>query len=174
MILTGSYIRQCVLNNSIVIKPFDGNLINPNSYDFRLGDKILVYRNRILDTKKENLVETVTLTDDGYTLQPDRLYLGHTQEVMGSDSYVPIIRGKSSTGRVGLFIHITADLIDIGSIGQVTLMMHAVQPVKIYPGMRIGQVTFWETIGDVNLYDGKYQGSSGPVASRVYKDFDLL
>jgi dCTP deaminase len=105
-------------------------------------------------------------------LRPDTLYLGHSIETIGSDTYVPILRGKSSTGRVGLFVHITADLVDIGFTGQFTLMLHAVQLVRVYPGMRIGQVTFWQTIGDVNLYSGKYQNSVGPMASRVFKDFN--
>ncbi len=171
MILTGPHIQQQVESGSIVIEPFDPHLINPNSYDFRLGNTLMVYEDHILDSKKINPTKIITLTDEGYTLQPDTLYLGHTQEVIGSETYVPIIRGKSSTGRVGLFVHITADLIDIGSIGQVTLMLHAVQPLTVYPGMRIGQVTFWKTLGDIQLYQGKYQGSVGPMSSQVYKDF---
>ena len=51
-------------------------------------------------------------------------------------------------------------------------MLHAVQPLRVYPGMRIGQVTFWKTFGDINLYSGKYQGSTLPMASQVYKDFE--
>lgn len=90
---------------------------------------------------------------------------------MGSNFYVPIIRGRSSTGRIGIFIHITADLIDIGSVNQWTLQMHAVQPVKIYPQMLIGQVTFWTIQGKIKLYEGKYQGSKGPMASQIHKDF---
>jgi dCTP deaminase len=172
MILTGPYIEQQVASGTITIRPFDPKLVNPNSYDFRLGDTLLVYKKRTLDTKQVNPTEVITLTGDGYTLRPDTLYLGHTQEVVGSDTYVPIMRGKSSTGRVGLFVHITADLIDIGSVGQLTLMMHAVQPLKIYPGMRIGQVTFWKVLGDIKLYDGKYQGSVGPMSSQVHKDFE--
>ena len=90
---------------------------------------------------------------------------------MGSKHCVPIIRGRSSTGRLGLFIHITADIIDIGSINQWTLQMHAVQKIKIYPGMLIGQVTFWVPKGKIILYKGKYQGSRGPMESQIYKDF---
>jgi dCTP deaminase len=173
MILTGPRIQQEVANGTITIEPFDPKLVNPNSYDFRLGDKLLVYKDEVLDSRKENPVEEIQLSEEGYILRPDKLYLGHTQEIIGSEHFVPILRGKSSTGRVGLFVHITADLIDIGFVGQFTLMLHAVQPVKIYPGMRIGQVTFWTTLGDIVLYDGKYQESAGPAASQVYKDFQL-
>ena len=171
MILTGPKIQQKVESKQIIIKPFNNNQLNPNSYDFRIGSKLLVYKSLILDTRKKNKTKEINIPRSGYVLQPDRLYLGHTIEKIGSYKYVPIVRGKSSTGRVGLFIHITADLIDIGYVGQYTLMMHAVQPVKIYPKMRIGQVTFWRVFGNINLYDGKYQGGKSPQASEIYKDF---
>lgn len=112
------------------------------------------------------------MPDEGIVLQPGRIYLGHTLEVMGSDHYVPIIRGRSSVARLGLFVHVTADLIDIGSHNQWTLQFHAVQPVRIYPGMRIGQVTFWHPDGKIELYRGKYQGSMGPRGSEVHRDFE--
>lgn len=171
MILTGPKIQEEVEKKNIIITPFSEEQINPNSYDFRLGDTIKVYKNRLLDTKKENETDTIFIQEEGVTIYPDTLYLGHALETIGSDTYVPILRGKSSTGRIGLFVHITADLIDIGAVGQFTLMMHAVQPVKLYPGMLIGQVTFWKPLGEVKLYDGKYQHSKGPRASQVYKDF---
>ena len=113
-------------------------------------------------------------SEEGYELSPNKLYLGHTEEVMGSNFYVPIIRGRSSIGRLGLFIHITADLIDIGSINQWTLQMHCVQPVTIYPGMLIGQVTFWRVEGAIIPYNGKYQGSRGPMASQIHLDMQEL
>lgn len=172
MILTGKKIIEEVNNNRITIDPFRADQINPNSYDFRLGNIVMVYKNNTLDPKVINKTEIIEIPDAGLTLQPDKLYLGHIDEIMGSNSYVPIIRGRSSTGRLGLFIHITADLIDIGSINQWTLQMHAVQPVKVYRGMLIGQVTFWEVEGDIVLYKGKYQGSRGPMPSQIFKDFN--
>jgi len=69
------------------------------------------------------------------------------------------------------FINITADLIDIGSINQLTLQLNAVQPVTIYPGMQIGQVTFWVPCGEIKKYDGKYKNAKGPVASKMHLDF---
>lgn len=171
MILTGANIKQEVEKGKIHIQPFDESQLNPNSYNFRLGDTITVYTEKILDPKKQNKTKTLSIPKSGIILQPDTLYLGHTLEVMGSEHYVPIIRGRSSIGRLGIFVNITADLIDIGSINQWTLQMHVVQPVRVYPGMLIGQVTFWHVKGDVTLYNGKYQGSRGPVASEIYKDF---
>jgi dCTP deaminase len=171
MILTGKKIENEVKKGRIIITPFNKCQLNPNSYNFALGKTIKIYKNYILDPKIDNETETLEIPKDGLVLDPKRLYLGHTKEVMGSNYYVPVIRGRSSTGRLGLFVHITSDLIDIGSINQWTLMMHAVQKVRIYPGMLIGQVTFWRVLGKIKLYSGKYQGSHGPVSSQIYKDF---
>jgi dCTP deaminase len=171
MILTGQKIQEEVFHNKIIIDPFCLNQVNPNSYDFRLGKSLRVYKNYILDPKIENETEVIEIPPEGYVLDPEILYLGHTEELMGSDYYVPIIRGRSSIGRIGLFVHITADLIDIGSINQWTLQLHCVHPLRIYAGMLIGQVTFWKVEGDITLYKGKYKGSRGPMASLIHKDF---
>jgi dCTP deaminase len=117
-----------------------------------------------------NRVLTNEIPKDGLIIYPGKIYLGHTVEIMGSDHYVPIIRGKSSVARLGLFIHVTADLIDIGSHNQWTLQMNPVQPLKIYPNMKIGQVTFWHVYGDIDLYQGKYQGSMGAIESLIHLD----
>lgn len=69
-------------------------------------------------------------------------------------------------------MHCTADLIDIGSVNRWTLQLHAVQPVRIYPGLRIGQVTFWVPKGDIVTYSGKYQGSMRAEPSQVWRDFN--
>jgi dCTP deaminase len=171
MILTGSKIAEEVRQKRIHITPFDESRINPNSYNFRLGKLIKVYKDNLLDPKQVNETEDIIIPEEGIIISPDKLYLGHTMEIMGSNEYVPIIRGRSSIGRIGVFINITADLIDIGSINQWTLQIHAVQPVRLYAGMHIGQVTFWETEGEITLYDGKYKNSRGPMESQIYKDF---
>lgn len=171
MILTGNKIQEEVLEKKIIIDPFHPKQLNPNSYDFRLGKTLKIYQDPILDPKKENGTLTIEIPTDGYVLKPEILYLGHTEEVMGSHYYVPIIRGRSSIGRIGLFINITADLIDIGSVNQWTLQFHCVLPVRIYAGMLIGQVTFWKVEGEIALYQGKYQGSRGPMASQIHRDF---
>jgi dCTP deaminase len=171
MILTGLEIAREWEAERIWISPFKTQHIQPNSYDFSLGSKLLYYTGETLDTKLENPHESIEIAEDGHVLQPSRIYLGHTLEIMGSNTYVPIIRGRSSIARLGLFIHVTADMIDIGSKNQWTLQLHAVQPLRIYAGMRIGQVTFWRVQGEIKLYEGKYQSSMGPYASRSYQDF---
>jgi len=171
MILTGSEIMNEYKLGRIKISPFDERQINPNSYDFRLGNIVKTYKNEILDPMVKQETNIIDISQQDITLYPDKIYLGHTYETMGSDFYVPIIRAKSSIARLGLFIHVTADLIDIGSYNEWTLQLHAVQPLKIRAGMLIGQVTFWTVQGEIILYSGKYQGSKGPYESQIYKDF---
>lgn len=170
MILTGSKIASEVLSGKIVITPFNQEYCNPNSYNFHLGDTLAVYTEGVLDPSRPNATESFTIPTTGYTLQPNQLYLGHIAEVIGSRHYVPIIKGISSIARLGLFIVITADLVDLGAIGQWTLQLHCVQPITVYPGMPIGQMTFWRISGAPMYYTGKYQHSRGPVASLSYKD----
>ena len=146
MILTGSEILKNVQEKKIVIDPFDEKMVNPNSYNFTLANRLMIYNDYILDTKKENGVREIIIPESGITLAPGCIYLGHTNETVGSDYFVPIIRGRSSIGRLGLFIDITADLLDIGTIDRVSLQLNAVQPITIYPDMQIGQVTFWATV----------------------------
>ncbi len=172
MILTGSEIFKNVEEKKIIIDPFNVSQLNPNSYNFTLGNKLLVYSDYVLDAKKRNDVREINIPDSGLTLAPGTVYLAHTKETLGSDVFVPVIRGRSSIGRLGLFINITADLIDLGAISQLTLQLNAVQPVTVYPGMQIGQVTFWKVFGNIGKkYEGKYKDSKGPIESKMYQDF---
>lgn len=144
MILTGSEILKNVRSGDIIIDPFKKKQLNPNSYNFTLDEKLEVYENYVLDSKKEhNELREVIIPKSGITLAPGCIYLAYTSETIGSEKFVPIIRGRSSIGRLGLFIDITADLMDMGTVQKISLQLNAVQPVTIYPGMQIGQVTFW-------------------------------
>lgn len=145
-----------IRDGRITIDPFDDALVGPNSVDFRLGDR-KVYRDRVLDAAIDNPTEDLPVPPEGIPLDPARVYLFNTLERIGSATYVPIIRGRSSVGRLGVFTNITADLIDLGSINQLTLQMHAVIPARVYPGMRIGQVTFW----------GRRRPRDGPLPRKV-------
>jgi len=172
MILTGSQIHQGVENGDIVIRPFHKRQITPNAYDFRLGDRCCIYTEETLDAAVENKTRTFTIPPEGIILEPTRIYLVNTKETMGSHRFVPIIRGRSSVGRLGIFIDVTADLIDLGSINQWTLQLHAVLPVRVYPGMLIGQVTFWRTYGKRSQYQGKYLDRPSPASSLSYLDYE--
>jgi len=170
MILTGPEIQSALNRGDIVIRPFRKRQLNPNSYDFRLGKRCRVYTDHMLDAGRPNKTRLFSISEEGLLLRPDRIYLVNTEETMGSQVFVPIIRGRSSVGRLGIFIDITADLIDLGSINQWTLQLHAVQPVRVYPGMLIGQVTFWRTYGRRVQYDGKYRHHKSPVPSLSHLD----
>jgi len=157
----------------IIIEPFEEKLLNPNSYNFKLCNELLVYDyEQYIDPTKKTKVEKITIPHDGIVLYPHKLYLGCTYEKMGSKFYVPFISGRSSIGRLGLFVHITAPLGDIGFVGQWTLQLHATVPIKVYPFMKIGQIYFIVPKGEITLYRGKYQGSRGPKFSEIYKDFE--
>ncbi|MBH1933283.1 dCTP deaminase [Streptomyces sp. AV19] len=170
MILTGPQIAHEHALGRLVLDPFDEEQVQPNSYNLALGPTLIHYTGTVLDTRQENAFETMVIPDEGLVLSPDRIYLGASVEVLGSDHYVPIIRSRSGAARLGMFVHVTADLIDIGSKGQTTFQLHAVQPVRVHAGDRLAQVTFWRTRGKVVLYTGKYQGSQGPQPSRIHRD----
>jgi len=143
MILTGPEIVYQRANGRIRIDPFCPDQINPNSYNFRLGGVLEVYQSEVLDFKRENKTTKSDIPSEGIVLQPNKIYLAQTEELIGSDSFAPIIHARSSVARMGLFVHITADLLDIGSYDRWILQLHAVQPLRIFAGMLIGQVTFW-------------------------------
>ena len=175
MILTGDAIQKAVTRGEIVISPFDCRCVGPNSYDFHLGSKCRTYDNAILDSAKDNPSTLVQIGSAGVLLRPNKVYLFDTEEIIGSTRFVPIIRARSSVARLGLFIHVTADLIDLGSINRLTLQLHAVMPLRVYPSMPIGQVTFWVCEGAITLYSGKYRGVESPAASLSYRDvFDRI
>ncbi|WP_405726154.1 dCTP deaminase domain-containing protein [Streptomyces sp. NBC_01537] len=115
-----------------------------------------------LDARRTNGFEEIEIPDGGYVLEPGRLYLAHTVEVLGSEHYAPTFAARSSVARLGLFINLSASLGDIGYTGQWTLQLYSMNRVRVYPGINIGQMMWWRPQGEIVLYDGKYQGSLGP------------
>ena len=171
MILSGKEIAQH-MGEDIFIGPFDPRRLNPNSYNLTLHNELLVYENRLLDMKMENPVEQLTIPEEGLVLQPDRLYLGRTQEFTRTENFVPMLEGRSSVGRLGLFIHVTAGFGDVGFAGYWTLEIFCVQPIRIYPGVEICQIYYHDIRGDYEPYrSGKYQNNTGIQPSLLYKDF---
>lgn len=170
MILTGPEIIASTGNGKIVISPFLPDQVNPNSYNVRLGNTLVTYDTDVIDAYEPNPTRVTTVSSDGLVLQPGELYLGHTMEEVGSDYFVPLLFGRSSVGRLGLFVEITAPIGDIGFHGQWTLMLSPVRPLRVYPGMKIGQIMFFESCGDIELYSGKYQRAAGPQESRYWCD----
>ena len=161
------------MGKEIIITPFDEKRINPNSYNLSLADELLVYEKEALDMKKPNPTKRIVIPDEGLLLEPNRLYLGRTNEFTKTDRYVPMLEGRSSTGRLGLFIHVTAGFGDIGFAGYWTLEIFCVQPVRIYPNVEICQIYYHDIDGEYDLYSsGKYQNNSGIQASLMYKDLE--
>jgi dCTP deaminase len=170
MILSGHEIRK-QLGHNILIDPFDESKLNPNSYNLSLHDELLVYEEVVLDMRKSNRVERVRIPDEGLVLTPNQLYLGRTVERTETHNYVPMIEGRSSIGRLGLFVHVTAGFGDVGFCGYWTLEMFAVQPVKIYPGVQICQLFFHQICGDITEYSSsKYQHNSDIQPSMLYRE----
>jgi deoxycytidine triphosphate deaminase len=171
MILTGAEIAKEVRSGRIHIWPYTDADINPNSYNFRLGNTLKVYTNPFLDAKIENPYEEIIIPEEGITLMPNQLYLGHTIEEMGSDYYAPTMQARSSVGRLGLYIYLNSGLGDIGFKQQWTLELHVIHPLRVYPGMKVGQMLFWKPQGEITLYEGKYRDSVGPQTSQIWRDF---
>lgn len=171
MILSGLEIKKRI-GTDIIIKPFDENKINPNSYNLSLSNELLVYRESSLDMKKQNIAENIIIPENGLWLEPNKLYLGRTVEYTKTNCYVPMLEGRSSTGRLGLFIHVTAGFGDVGFAGYWTLEIFCIQPIKIYPNVEICQIYYHDICGEFETYkNGKYQNNSGIQASKMYEDF---
>ena len=161
------------LGDGIIIEPFDRKRLGVNSYNLRLHNELLVYSDDVIDMKKNNDYKKIIIPEDGLVLQTNVLYLGRTVEYTKTEGFVPMLEGRSSVGRLGLFVHVTAGFGDIGFAGYWTLELHCVQPVRIYPWVEICQIFYHEIQGDYTLYSSKkYHNNTGIQASRLYMDFE--
>ena len=171
MILTGPEIAAR-LNKDITIDPYDPSLLNPNSYNLRLHEDLLVYTEMPLDMKKDNPAKPLKIPPEGLLLEPGKLYLGRTVEYTITQNLVPMLEGRSSVGRLGLYVHVTAGFGDTGFSGFWTLEMHCVQPIRIYAGVEICQIFYHTVEGRVVEYtSGKYQKNQAVQTSRLWMDF---
>jgi dCTP deaminase len=174
-ILTGPEITAQVKAGTIEIDPFNPKHINAGSIDLTLGKQVVLYKDQILDAAEKNDTYDVPFPDTGLVLRPGELYLMHTVERIFTDNYVPVMDGKSSIGRLGIWVDVTAGYGDSGFNGQYTLEIVCVRPVRIYSGMRIAQMRFHTKVGDHLSYQesGNYKGtaSMGAVPSLSWKQF---
>lgn len=175
MILSDKTILKRLNSGDIEITPFNRENLGSNSYDVTLQDCIMVYESNTLDAKRHNPIKELSKKDDGWLLLPNRLYLGATNERTFCKIDVPVLEGKSSTGRLGISIHATAGFGDIGFDGTWTLEISCVQPVIIYPNMLIGQVYFEladECLIPYNKKESaKYMNQTTPREYQGYKNF---
>jgi dCTP deaminase len=172
MILSGDEIRN-KLGRDIVIEPYDDSRLNPNSYNLTLHDELLTYEEVVLDMAQQNRTRRIRIPKDGLVLTPQKLYLGRTAERTETHNYVPMIEGRSSIGRLGLFVHVTAGFGDVGFCGYWTLEMFAIQPIRIYPGVPICQIFYHQIAGDIVEYcSNKYQNNRDIQPSLFYKELN--
>jgi len=188
MILTGPAIKNARTAGEILIEPFSNEQLNPNSYNVRLGPRLAVYLPSpgvfypeditaqtqfpatILDCRVANYLFSFPIPNEGMVLYPGKLYLGSTLETTHTDKYVPMIEGRSSLARLGLSIHQTGGFGDQGFNGSWTLELACIEPIRIYAGIKIGQIQFWESRGEAQLYRGKYYHQTGPTPSQLHKE----
>lgn len=200
-ILTGPEIHYEIHQGRISVNPFDAKRINPASLDLTLGTGVAIYKGTysdlnesnpsavqdgrffrgadcpILDSKKPWEVDRFEIDPQvGWVLKPGICYLMHTEEVVHTRCFVPVLDGKSSIGRMFVKVHETAGYGDAGFNGQYTLEVTAQIPVRVYPGMRFCQIRFNTMVGMPLLYSAKghYQGAAaqGAVATQAYRQFD--
>lgn len=177
MILSDAKILAEMRRGAVVIKPFSRKFLGSNSYDVHLGSWLAMYRDEILDARRHNRVTFFRLPREGMILVPGRLYLGVTREYTETHRHVPFLEGKSSIGRLGIDIHATAGKGDIGFCNTWTLEISVRQPVRVYAGMPIGQLIYFEVSGRVNVPYNKRKTAKynkrtvKPVESMMWRNF---
>jgi dCTP deaminase len=176
MILSDQKILENIEKGLISVTPFDRSCLGTNSYDVHLGKTLGVYVDPVLDAKKHNLIRFFEIPEEGYVLEPEMLYLGVTEEYTETLAHVPFLEGKSSVGRLGIDIHATAGKGDVGFCNYWTLEISVKQKVRVYAGMPIGQLIYFEVQGDIltpynQKNSAKYnEKTPRPVESMMWKN----
>lgn len=198
MMLSDRMIKAARETSDIIIEPWDDHALGSNSYDVHLGETLTKYAlttprvlqdswvdedglhqtaRVVLDAKKFHNLKQYKIGPEGFVLKPGTLYLGVTQEYTETRKYVPFVDGKSSIGRLGITIHCTAGRGDVGFAGHWTLEIHVVEPVRVYAGMPIAQLIYFET-GEVDVSYAQKPGAKynnhdpEPQASRMWMNFE--
>lgn len=200
-VLSGISIQQELKMGRIRIDPLNPQNFNPASYDLTLGAGVLVYRDLVevepvqpkkvfgshlsprrgtytgdyptsLDAAKDNPTIPLEMSKEGFLIKPGIGYLMHTEERVWTDTFIPVLDGKSSIGRLFVKVHETAGYGDAGFDGQYTLEVTAMHPVILYPGMAICQIRFHTIVGKPEMYQkrGHYTGDKarGPIPSQSF------
>lgn len=176
MILSDKEILKSIENGEIVIQPYIASCLGTNSYDVHLSKHLALYDSQILDAKQHNTVSHFEIPEEGFVLHPNTLYLGVTEEYTETHNAVPFLEGKSSVGRLGIDIHATAGKGDVGFCNSWTLEISVTQPVRVYAGMPIGQLIYFQVYGDIQNYYNKKKNAKYtertiyPVESMMWKN----
>ena len=178
MILSDNEILAALESGEIVIEPYRRESLGTNSYDVHLGRYLATYDQDVLDAKAQNTITTFEIPEEGFLLQPDTLYLGVTLEYTETHAHVPFLEGKSSIGRLGIDIHATAGMGDVGFCNHWTLEISVKMPIRVYAGMPVGQLIYFLTSGDVAVPYNKKESakynvrSDRPKESMMWKNFE--
>lgn len=183
MILSDLSILGETKNKHLIIDPFNRKYLQPSSYDVALASSFRVFQNHKVTyvdvKKKEDVSELIDIGKRGsFIIHPREFILGNTIEKFALPNYLAgKLEGRSSLGRLGLIIHATAGYVDPGFQGQLTFEISNISnlPIKIYAGMRIAQICFFQMTTPVKRpygqADNKYQGQKGPTESRIFEEF---
>lgn len=167
MLLTGKAISRQRDIGRITITSFAANRLAPNGYCVRLAAPFLCYADVTLDAHRSPSPVAFTLPPLGMPLEPHTVYLAQTIETIGSDSYAMMLHALPEVSALGIWVQFSAPLGHIGALIPWTLEIAVVHPIILRPEMPIGTVSFWEPEGDIAIYQGRYAGSTGVVASRI-------
>ncbi|RIJ41988.1 dCTP deaminase [Pontibacter oryzae] len=159
MILSDKQILEEVEKGTILVEPFNRDCLGTNSYDVHLGRYLATYKDDVLDARKHNEIETFEIPEEGFVLEPGNLYLGVTLEYTETHAHVPFLEGKSSVGRLGIDIHATAGKGDVGFCNTWTLEISVSKKVRVYYGMPIGQLIYFEVKGGIENYYNQKQNA---------------
>ena len=169
MILTQDEILKRINNYKLEITNINYSNLNPNSYDLTLANSLLMYTDPLLDSKSKPHTTKIDIPEEGLVLKPNEIYLMSSVEMISFKETAGIVYGKSSLGRLGLIPNTGAGFIDVGYEGNITLPVTVIRPVRIYRGMKICQVAFYDVKGEITRYTGQYQGSNGASGSKGVK-----
>jgi dCTP deaminase len=186
VLLSDRDLKAAIASGALSLSPYDSAMVQPSSIDVRLDRYFRVFANHRYThidpaVEQDDLTELVEPSgDEPFILHPGEFVLGSTYEVIGlSDSLASRLEGKSSLGRLGLVTHSTAGFIDPGFSGHVTLELSnlANLPIKLYPGMKIGQICVFQLSSPSehpygsSIYGSRYQDQRGPTPSRSHLNF---
>lgn len=162
------------LNKTIYVDNGADN-IGENYILVTLGDSLKVYDTPILDVKSQNQSKIIKIPENGILLEPNKLYLGRTNEYTKTYGYVPLLSGLPDLATLGIEIHITAGFGDNGFEGTWTLEIICSNPTILYPNMPIGRLYYYPLIGDSTIqYHGKYLGQIEPTESRIETEYQKV
>lgn len=169
MILTWSKILEEIKKKNIIIDPFSPKQINPNSYNYRLWIQIKKFI--WIDKFWKTIFEAIAMDEDWYILEPHQMYLWSTYEIIWSQKYMINLIWRSSMGRLWLFVQLSANVWHTWTCHKRTLEIVSTLPIRIYPLMKIGQVSFWENEWNINIYQWAYSNFNNPQESLFFEKY---